>query len=248
MPSFRPLRGTAAKDFDKATRVHYFRHNIGDYRRDTAHLTLLEHGCYRQLLDTYYLHEQAIPLDIDSVCRRLLARSDDERKAVEAILAEFFTRTDEGWIHGRCDAEIAEYHSRADKARENGKQGGRPKRTQPVIPGNPDLTDEKANQKPITKKPTTKEEVVGFDEFWSAYPRKVAKADAAKAWEKVSPDQGTLKSILAGLEAAKSSRDWMKDSGQFIPHAATWINGRRWEDDASAQGAAAPADAFEGLI
>lgn len=71
---------------------------------------------------------------------------------------------------------------------------------------------------------------VGFAEFWSAYPKKVAKGDAEKAWKKHKPD---LAKCLAAIEAAKRSSDWQKDGGQFIPHPATWINGKRWEDGVS---------------
>lgn len=68
---------------------------------------------------------------------------------------------------------------------------------------------------------------IGFAEFWSAYPRKVAKGDAEKAWKKHKPD---LAACLSAIAVAKSSPDWTKDGGQFIPHPATWINGKRWED------------------
>lgn len=70
----------------------------------------------------------------------------------------------------------------------------------------------------------------GFVEFWSSYPRKVAKADAMKAWKKIKPTGQMLAELMAGLEKQKASGDWMKDGGQFIPHPASWINGRRWED------------------
>lgn len=69
-----------------------------------------------------------------------------------------------------------------------------------------------------------------FDQFWLAYPRKVAKESAAKAWKKLSPDQPLFDEIMAGLVLAKASSGWTKDSGQFIPHPATWLNGRRWTD------------------
>ena len=36
--------------------------------------------------------------------------------------------------------------------------------------------------------------------------------------------------LLVALEAQKKSSQWTKDNGQFIPHAATWLNGKRWED------------------
>ena len=107
--------------------MHYYQHNIGDYRRDTAHLSLLEHGVYRQLLDMYYLSESPIPRETQLVFRRLSARTQDEQKAVEIILNEFFLLTDEGWMHKRCSKDIGEYHQKAIIARENGRKGGRPK-------------------------------------------------------------------------------------------------------------------------
>lgn len=70
----------------------------------------------------------------------------------------------------------------------------------------------------------------GFDEFWKAYPKKVGKDAALKAWEKIKPDDDLLAKILKSVSAAAKSKDWMKDAGEFIPHASTWINGKRWED------------------
>lgn len=129
--------------------MNYYQHHIGDYRRDTAHLSLLEHGVYRQLLDMYYLSESKIPEETEVVFRRLCARTDNEKKAVETVLKEFFS-FESGWVHKRCDEVISEYHSKADKARTNGKLGGRPSKTKEVISGIPKQTDEKANHKPIT--------------------------------------------------------------------------------------------------
>ena len=131
-------------------RMNYYPHHIGDYRRDTSQLTLLEHGVYRQLLDTYYLSEQPIPKDLELVFRKLSAKSEDERKVVEAILIEFFVSSDEGWIHTRCNKEIREYQGKAGRAMVNGKRGGRPKKTEVVISRLSNKTQEKANQEPLT--------------------------------------------------------------------------------------------------
>jgi hypothetical protein len=70
----------------------------------------------------------------------------------------------------------------------------------------------------------------GFESFWSAYPRKVAKQDALKAWRKIKAPPDVQDEILNALERRKESPEWQKDNGQFIPHAATWLNGKRWED------------------
>ena len=68
-----------------------------------------------------------------------------------------------------------------------------------------------------------------FDAFWKAYPRKDAKTNAVKAWKKVKAEE--VPAVMAGLEAAKKSKDWLKEDGQFIPYPASWLNARRWEDE-----------------
>ena len=115
------------------------------------HLTLLEHGVYRQILDLYYLTESPIPTETEVVFRRLLARSDEEKSTVISILQEFFKPTTKGWIHTRCDEEIAIYKGRVCRAQSNWKLGGRPKKTEVVSENNPEITQTKANQR--TKEP-----------------------------------------------------------------------------------------------
>jgi hypothetical protein len=69
-----------------------------------------------------------------------------------------------------------------------------------------------------------------FDIFWEAYPRKTAKATALKSWQKLMPDDALVNTIITALEVHKQSPQWVKEEGQFIPHPATWLNQRRWED------------------
>jgi hypothetical protein len=70
-----------------------------------------------------------------------------------------------------------------------------------------------------------------FLAFYEAYPKHVNKAAAWKAWLKLSDDAPTINQLIAKIEQQKKSADWLKDNGQFIPHPATWLNGRRWEDE-----------------
>jgi hypothetical protein len=92
------------------------------------------------------------------------------------------------------------------------------------------------DSKPIRSKNPSEHAVDGFADFWVQYPKKVAKPAAAKAWSKVKPTGQTLTELMAGLVRQKASPEWNKDGGQFIPHAATWINGRRWEDEPTSTG------------
>jgi len=84
-------------------------------------------------------------------------------------------------------------------------------------------TEEK-EQKHVAEKPATVAHP-GFSEFWIAYPRKEAKREAEKAWNSVKPD---LVAALAALAEQKKSRQWREG---VVPHGATWLRGRRWEDE-----------------
>ena len=153
--------------------MNYYQRHIGDYARDTRHLSLLEHGVYAVLLDVYYTREVPFSDEADAI-RQVAARSEAERAAVQQLLADFFVRSMDGWRHKRCDAEISKYREKACRSRENGRSGGRPPKEKPESPPpegqkgpkeNPDITQEKpsglflgypeetgwkANQQPIT--------------------------------------------------------------------------------------------------
>ena len=86
--------------------MNYYQHHIGDYRRDTAHLSLLEHGIYRQLMDHYYLNELPITNDENKLMRLLCVRNADDMQHVRNVLNDFFLLTESGYIHKRCDIEI----------------------------------------------------------------------------------------------------------------------------------------------
>ena len=114
--------------------MFYFKFHIGDYRRETQHLTLLEHGVYMTLMSTYYTSEQPLPKDERQLLRLAGARTDEEKQAVLDIVNEFFIPTETHWVHSRIDFELSEYHSKAEANRENGKKGGRPKKNSPQKP------------------------------------------------------------------------------------------------------------------
>lgn len=70
-----------------------------------------------------------------------------------------------------------------------------------------------------------------FDEFWAQYPKKRSKGQAERTWVKIKPDEQLFKAILDGLERAKTSVEWQKDGGQYIPYPSTWLNAKGWEDE-----------------
>ena len=72
-----------------------------------------------------------------------------------------------------------------------------------------------------------------FDRFWEAYPKKRGKQEARKAWDKLKPDLALCRTMSAALNREKASKEWAKEGGQYIPYPATWLNGRRWEDEPS---------------
>jgi uncharacterized protein YdaU (DUF1376 family) len=206
--------------------VNYYSHHIGDYRRDTAHLSLLEHGVYRQMLDTYYLSEEPLPLDEARLMRSLCVRNADEMQAVKNLLADFFLPSDAGYLHKRCTKEIAAFHAKSAAAKASAEARWHREESKPNAKAMRTHSEGNANHKPITNKELTS----AFASFWDAYPKKKNKGIAEKAFAKVKPDAELLQTILMAVEGARQSADWLKSDGQFIPHPATWLNARGWED------------------
>jgi hypothetical protein len=77
----------------------------------------------------------------------------------------------------------------------------------------------------------TLEDIYPFEEFWSAYPKKKAKEAARKAWVKLKPDETLGKEIIQAVIESAKTKDWLKENGKYIPYPATYLNGKRWEDE-----------------
>jgi len=167
--------------------LNFYPHHIGDYLTATAHLTWQEDCAYRRLLDVYYSREQALPTEIAQACRLVRAASKDERKAVETVLTEFFTLTDSGWSHSRCEEEIEKAKVAAARSKANGMKGGRPlkqkpspnpEETQQVISGFPKTTQSEPDPKaPITNPITNTSVPIGTDGDAVRLPTDLTKAE-----------------------------------------------------------------------
>ena len=142
------------------------------------------------------------------------------------------------------DRYKASYEIRCASNAENGAKGGRPKKR--TVPPK----TEKNQKNPLgfseTQKSQTKTEAkietnitppkppqgakrtdAEFEIFWKAYPPKVGKQPARKAFDKVKVPVETL---VAAIERQKCSCQWSKDGGRYIPNPTTWLNQGRWED------------------
>ena len=109
--------------------MNFYGHYIGDYQRDTADLSLLEHGAYRLLLDAYYATEGPLPADPARLFRIAKAVTAPEQEAVEHVADRFFPVGADGLRHNsRADRELVAAHERIEVARNNGRRGGRPKK------------------------------------------------------------------------------------------------------------------------
>jgi uncharacterized protein YdaU (DUF1376 family) len=215
--------------------MHYYQFNIGDYKSHTEHLSEMEDLTYRRLLDWYYLHETPIPLEINETARQIRMRSHSD--CITNVLQEYFERTEIGWIHHRADKEISKTGEKSEKASASAKA-----RWNRAKDANALQTQSESNAThntlPITQDTKHKEKQptalsVRFDEFWKAYPKKIGKDAAKKAFEKRKPDAVMLVQMVNAINFQRRTAAWQKDGGQFIPNPATWLNQGRWQDEIS---------------
>ena len=130
--------------------MHYYQFNIGDYRRDTAHLSHLEHGIYRSLIDTYMLEESPLSGDMKELERKHLIRTANEKKALRNVLKDFFKFENSMFLHSRCDEDIISYRDKSLKASKSAK-----KRWEKDANAVRTHSEGNANHKPKNHKPIT---------------------------------------------------------------------------------------------
>ena len=131
--------------------MNYYSFHIGDFNNATRHLTRVERSLYRDLIDVYYDTEHALNgSDFDRLAKRVLANSEEEKKALKCVLDEFFTLQDGEYHHERCDKEIAKYRANTESKRKAGKASGTA-RQHKSTPVEHVLNKCATNQEPITK-------------------------------------------------------------------------------------------------
>jgi hypothetical protein len=127
------------------------------------------------------------------------------------------------------------------------------KRVKPISP-NPSLNRHKKKEETESdklipdslstkakRKLTRPDPAVAFERFYQAYPRRVGRQEALKAWRKLNPDVELIAAIMAAVERyAESVQD---TEPRFIKHPGPWLNAKRWEDEpATGNGHAKPAE------
>jgi len=216
--------------------VNYYKRHLGDYARDTGHLSALEHGIYTLLLDWYYVNERPIPED------RAVRISRGNPEETHMVLSEFFKKTPNGWIHSRADREIEVYKAKAEHNREAGKLGGRPRKTQTVISGNPNetlatshkpLEEEKAKAcAPPTGEAPPRNDPIPYQRIADLYNQtmrllpKVAKVNASrktlirKAWQD-GDERKSLEFWAAYFEECEAS-NFLNGKGPYTNGHENW--------------------------
>ena len=242
--------------------MHYYKFNISAFYLSAGHLTAEESGIYRMLIDFYYETESPIAEKALSVIRKRGLKGKES--IVMEILNEFFTFDGEFWRHDKCDAELADYLSKADTARANGKRGGRPKKdketqsvndsnpeiTQSVNDSNPEITGSKANYKLLTTNQellTINQEplTIGISEFWLIYEKRVDKTACEPIWKKLKVDQELFDKIKAHVTAQYIIKGTER---KFWPKPKEYLKGKRWNDDVIDYSDSKPVDAFDSAL
>lgn len=162
------------------------------------------------------------------------ALSDAERGRLFIAILEYARSGLEPKLDGREGILFPVFRTTIDRDNkksaaysENGKKGGRGnKANESKMPNIRHKTQDKDKDKDNSASP--------FESFWAAYPRKVGKQAAKKAFSKVSVP---VKTLIDAVNSQKNSEQWRKDNGQYIPNPATWLNQGRWDDVLTEAGA-----------
>ena len=97
---------------------------------------------------------------------------------------------------------------------------------------NKHLSKETLSNNPIAPKGAQASDEL-FEKFWAAYPKKQNRAAALRAWAKLCPDSELCRVMVDALLWQRNTDQWRQDNGRFIPSPASWLRGRRWEDEPS---------------
>lgn len=230
----------------------YMRLYIADYLADTAHLSATEHGAYLLLIMNYWQTGKPLPAD-DGKLARIARLTPDEWTRHGAVLAEFFHDQDGHWHHKRIDEELDAVRAKSDKARSARQQRKPYGRSTDVGHSLDERSTDDARPSIYTDTDTDTDKQTArealdrefAEQFWPEYPAKKSRGAAERAF-RTARKLADLDTLLAALRRQKPGWD-----PKFTKHAATWLNGKCWLDDAPVSVAAmqqSPAEIRAGRI
>jgi uncharacterized protein YdaU (DUF1376 family) len=221
---------------------------MGDYLRDTIHLTWLEDCAYRRMLDLYYSTGKSLTTDRQKLYRQLRAVADEEKIAVESVLSQYFYKHHQKMVNSRASIEVRKY----EKLRALHVKGGKQRAKQAAqaqlqlsyssaFP-NPNPNPEPNPEKPTrntggdthiilpTNTPPSKTGSVcvspAFDKFWRLYPNHLDASAAWAAWCEIPEADRKFRKILVGLNRWKNSGRWSQP--RYVPSAGKFLSDHRW--------------------
>jgi uncharacterized protein YdaU (DUF1376 family) len=215
-----------------------------------AMMTNEQVGAYILLLCYAWQRPQGLPASeslLAKLCRCTAVRF---RKTIWPALSVKFHHNEEGRLFNprlenvrREQISYRERSARAGRASAAVRAAARSGQQDGNIPptdgptGGPTKPQLNPNTLPLTPSPTPSpkertdtREPNGFARFWLAYPRKVGRDAAMKAFAKRKPDEALVDEMLAAVAMQTNSEQWTREGGRYIPNPATWINQGRWKD------------------
>lgn len=200
------------------TDVDWFKFYVGDYQRDTAHMSPTEHGLYLKLMLHYYATEKPLPDDFAYLCRVSGARTRYEKECLRSIRGTLFGISESKLIHARIEQEILKYQHQSDTNRRNVVDGRYTNRVRIPEARNqiPEKDQTSVAVAPVAG-PVNGEQIQAIMDFLNA---KTGKAFQVKA------PNGAL---TAGAQLIK---DRLKDGYELIDLKSVIISRNRdWHDD-----------------
>lgn len=218
--------------------VHTIPLHLGDLITDTMHLTPAELGGYVRLLAVHYrMGREGLP-DDDAQLRRITGLDNRTWQTSRLTLLGYFEMSGDGrWVHRRVQTTLDEIAQKREQNRDKALKRWKaadasalPKHS----PGNADAM-QSISHKPkasIQKSKSGHSYSAEFEEVWSLYPRRdSSKADAFKAYQQAIKEGADHGRIIAGVGELSAHVQREAVATRYIPHASTWVNGKRWESD-----------------
>jgi len=190
--------------------------------KTTLTMTNEQRGAYITLLIWQWQSDNNAFEDVEEMS---LLCGLDLTDANHAKLLDKFTQED-GWYNAKSREVWLTQGAKFAKMVEGGRKGGLKGGFKGGFKGGvkqPDPDPEPSNIIDTERSNTC---LGQFDVFWKAYPRKIGKTAAEKAWAKHKPD---LDMCIKVLGWQKQDKQWQDKA--YIPHPATWLNRGSWNDE-----------------